>query len=341
MKKYGEYRFAEKLKSLKGPLRKWNSEVFGDIDHTISKLEEELAVVDRSLDNEGNDEVSLARWEALISLLNRQYNRKGEFWKQLSREKFIKEVDKNTKYFHLLANMKRRNKHIFELLVGGRSIHNPRRIKQEIRGYFKKLYQQKQLPFIKVQEGLLNQISQDQASVIEVIPYEEEIKVAVWLCDPSKALGSDGFNLNFVKKMRNVIEVDFQQLVLHFSISGALPKKLNVTWVSLIPKFEGAKDIKDLRPISMVGCVYKVIAKILANRMKNVMDVLVGEVQSTFVKGRQILDGALIAYETVFQLKKKKKEGMLVKLDFRKAYDSVRWSFVDHVLESMGFGVIW
>ena len=68
-------------------------------------------------------------------------------------------------------------------------------------------------------------------------------------------------------------------MVLQFSISGARPKKLNVTWVSLIPNFEGAKDIKDLRPISMAGCAYKVIAKILANRMQNVMGFLGGEVQ--------------------------------------------------------------
>ena len=278
-KRMGDSDFSKKLKSLKGPLRKWNSEVFGDIDHTISKLEVELAVVDRSLDNDEYDEVSLARREALISLLNRWYKRKGEFWKQLSRDKFINEVDRNTKYFHLLANMKRRKKHISELLVDGRSVHRPRRIKQVISGYFKSLYQQKQLPFIKEQDGLLNWISQDQASALEVIPFEEEIKLVIWSCDPSKAPGSDGFNLNFVRKMWNVIGLDFQNVIHQFFISGNLPKKLNVTWVSLIPKFEGAKDIKDLRPISMVGCAYKVIAKILANRMQNVMGFLGGEVQ--------------------------------------------------------------
>ena len=72
-------------------------------------------------------------------------------------------------------------------------------------------------------------------------------------------------------------------------------------------KADDVIEIKDYRPISMIGCVYKVIAKVLANRMRKIMDVLVGEMQTAFVKGRQILDGALIANEVVHWVKKKKK----------------------------------
>lgn len=77
-----------------------------------------------------------------------------------------------------------------------------------------------------------------------------------------------------------------------FLISSTLPRKLNITWATLIPKFEGAQEIKDYRPSSMVGCVYKMIAKVLANRLKIVMGQLVGETQSAFGQRRQILDGA-------------------------------------------------
>lgn len=70
-------------------------------------------------------------------------------------------------------------------------------------------------------------------------------------------------------------------------------------WVALIPKIEGAVELKDYRPIGMVGCIYKIIAKILALRIKKVMPSLVGETQTAFVMERQILDGALIANEIV------------------------------------------
>ena len=68
-----------------------------------------------------------------------------------------------------------------------------------------------------------------------------------------------------------------------------------MTWVTLALKANDAKEIKDYRPISMVVYVYKVVAKILANRISKVMGLLVSETQLTFVQGRQILDGALIA----------------------------------------------
>ncbi|XP_016178837.1 uncharacterized protein LOC107621322 [Arachis ipaensis] len=91
----------------------------------------------------------------------------------------------------------------------------------------------------------------------------------------------------------------------------------------------------------MVGCVYNVISKVLVRRMRAVMTGLVGETQSAFVKGRKIHDGALIACETVHWLKLRKKEAAIIKLDFQKAYDRVKWSFVDIVLQKMGFGSRW
>ena len=96
--------------------------------------------------------------------------------------------------------------------------------------------------------------------------------------------------------------------------------------------------MKDFRLISMLSYVYKVISKVLANRIRNVMGGLLGEEQSAFVQGRQILDGAFIACETIQWLKSRKKSAALLKLDFKKVYDSVRWVFVDHVLDKMGFG---
>ncbi|XP_016177603.1 uncharacterized protein LOC107619879 [Arachis ipaensis] len=88
----------------------------------------------------------------------------------------------------------------------------------------------------------------------------------------------------------------------------------------------------------MVGCVYKVISKIPVQRMRKIMPGLVEETQSAFVQGRKIHDRALIACETVQWLKLKKKSSRIIKLDFQKAYDRVKWSFVDIVLQKMGFG---
>nr|XP_029148315.1 uncharacterized protein LOC114925208 [Arachis hypogaea] len=147
--------------------------------------------------------------------------------------------------------------------------------------------------------------------------------------------------MNFIKRCWDEIGSEFTAAVMGFFQMARLPADANITWVALAPKFMGAKEIKDLRPISMVGCMYKVISKVLVRRMRSVMPALVGETQSAFVQGRKIHDGALIACETVSWLKLRKKEAALIKLDFQKAYDRVKWSFVNTVLQKMGFGHKW
>ncbi|XP_016191819.1 uncharacterized protein LOC107632665 [Arachis ipaensis] len=138
---------------------------------------------------------------------------------------------------------------------------NLARIKGAIRGFYKDLYRQEYVPRIGVRDGLVKQISRDEAAALEVLPSEKEIKEAVWDCGSSKTPRSDGYNMNFIKKFWEDIGLEFIAAVLGFFQSAKLPMDLNVTWVTLAPKVEGAKEVKDFRPISMVGCVYKVISK--------------------------------------------------------------------------------
>jgi len=138
--------------------------------------------------------------------------------------------------------------------------------------------------------------------------------------------------LKYVKSVHNMKRIMFSS----FLKQDILDPSLNITWVTLVPKKSIATEVRDYRPISMVGSVYKVIAKIMSRRLREVLPKLVGETQSAFVKDRQILDGALIANETVNWLRKKKKSGILLKLDFEKAYDTIDWVSMDMVLKEMG-----
>nr|GEX42385.1 RNA-directed DNA polymerase, eukaryota, reverse transcriptase zinc-binding domain protein [Tanacetum cinerariifolium] len=95
------------------------------------------------------------------------------------------------------------------------------------------------------------------------------------------------------------------------------------------------------RPISLIGSLNKVIAKVLANRLVTVLDDNVDEIQSAFVTDRQILNGPFVLNEIVHWCKNKKKQSMISKVDFEKAYDSVRWDFIDDILRRCGFGEKW
>ena len=111
--------------------------------------------------------------------------------------------------------------------------------------------------------------------------------------------------------------------------------------MALIAKVDSPSGFKDFRPISMIGCIYKVISKLLARRIQKVMNHLVGPFQSSFIQGRQILDGALIASELMDSLKQTKQQTVILKLDFHKAFDSIAWSFIDWTLSQMGFSIKW
>ncbi|XP_065622554.1 uncharacterized protein LOC136064575 [Quercus suber] len=106
---------------------------------------------------------------------------------------------------------------------------------------------------------------------------------------------------------------------------------------ALIPKKNDASNIRDFRPISLVGSLYKILAKVLANRLKVVLDQLISESQNSFVGGRQILDSVLIANECVDSRMKSKIPGVICKLDIEKAYDNVNWEALLKLLKKMGF----
>ena len=100
-------------------------------------------------------------------------------------------------------------------------------------------------------------------------------------------------------------------------------KNMNTTFLVLIPKKGGAKDLKDYRLISLGGSLYKLLAKVLANRLKRVMHNLVNKAQNVFVEGRQIMDASLLANEIIDSMIKRKEKGKLCKLDKEKAYDQI------------------
>ncbi|GAU22961.1 hypothetical protein TSUD_247050 [Trifolium subterraneum] len=169
----------------------------------------------------------------------------------------------------------------------------------------------------------------------------EEVKTAVWDCDSFKSPGPDGINFGFIKDFWSEMQADVMRFIADFHRNWKLTKGLNSTFIALIPKVDSPQCLNDFRPISLVGSLYKILAKVLANRLRLVIGSVISESQTSFVKDRQILDGILIANEAVDEARKTKKELLLFKVDFEKAYDSVDWSYLDAVMGRMSFPVLW
>ena len=118
-------------------------------------------------------------------------------------------------------------------------------------------------------------------------------------------------------------------------------RSLNASFLTLIPKKCNAVSIKDFRPINLVGSVYKLLSKVLANKLRAVLDNLISKSQNSFVGERQILDSVLIANECLDSRLKSRLPSVVCKLDIEKAYDHVNWEALFYLLGRMVFGVKW
>ncbi|GKD57735.1 RNA-directed DNA polymerase, eukaryota, reverse transcriptase zinc-binding domain protein, partial [Tanacetum coccineum] len=168
----------------------------------------------------------------------------------------------------------------------------------------------------------------------------EEIKEAVWNYGGSKAPGPDKFTFKFIKHHWDTLGNDFINMIKRFEIDSHIPRGCNSSFIALVPK-NNPLDINDFRPISFIGCQYKVIAKVLANRLIQVVHSVISEVQMACIKGRQIIDGPFMVNEIILWASKKKERLFILKVDFEKAFDSLDWNFLDNIMSQISFSQKW
>lgn len=184
-----------------------------------------------------------------------------------------------------------------------------------------------------------DRISDDQCRWLERPFSLEEVKSAMNSMEDDKALGPDGFLIKFLKVCWEVVGDDVMEVLSDFHSKGQWCKILSTTFITLIPKKKGVVELKGFRSISLVGCIYKLLAKILAIRLKMVLGDVITKSQHAFVPIRQMIDCSLMANEIIDAMKRVGWEGVICKVDMENAYDHVNWAYVDWVLDQMGFSV--
>ena len=138
-------------------------------------------------------------------------------------------------------------------------------------------------------------------------------------------------NAFFYQKLWQVVVDNVVTVVLDYLNSGIMILGINHSNIVLIPKVKTLEKISDFRPISLCNVIYKIISKVLANRLKQIFPDIISPTQSAFVLGRMITDNVLVAYETLHTMhsqKKGKKGSLALKLDISKVYDRVEWPFL-------------
>ncbi len=154
-----------------------------------------------------------------------------------------------------------------------------------------------------------------------------------------KAPGPDGFTIHFYKACWNIIKIDLQKMIKGFMRKAKIGGGTNSTYLALIPKDSNPETFARFRPISLCNASYKILAKLLANRIKPLLKTLISSPQGGFVEGRHILDNVIQVQETIHSSKQRKEKGMLIKLDMANAFDRVNHSFLIKILLSFGFSL--
>ena len=217
-------------------------------------------------------------------------------WNQRSRALWIKYGDRNTKFFHATANNRQRKNRI----EGISDSEGGEEVEDVIFKYFIEICS---MNFPTEFEASLGAVDMRVSKVMNAeLPKkfkEEEVWQAFIQMHPTKSPGPDGMSLIFYQKYWDMVGPQVVQCVIHTLRTGIMPHEVNDTYICLIPKVKCPQKITEYRPISLCNVIYKLVSKVLANRLKGVLPEVVDDAQSAFVLGRQITNNVLVAFEVM------------------------------------------
>lgn len=304
----------------------WSKERFGSLRKSIDdkqKLIESLYA--RSNEHSVIDQIKRLEWD-LEGLLERE----EVYWRQRTRADWLTAGDRNSKFFHNRATIRKKKNSIHRLVDNNGEVQESEEgIARIIGSYYASLFQSSNpstIDISKATETIENRLDNSMQLSLEADFSAEEVKMAVFDMNPTKALGQDGFQAIFFQKFWNVTGPEVTAVYLNILNNGASIREFNNTNIALIPKTKKPSSIKDFRPISLCSVVYKIVIKAMANRLKEHLPTIISPNQLAFIPGRLIFDNVLVSFEILHSISHRKegKSGhMALKLYMSKAYDRV------------------
>ena len=335
------YVLCRRLKLLKAPLKQLNKLHFRHISERVCRAEAELEQHQVLLHNDKDNEHLLAQDKKLRLALVNLKSAEKMFYSQKLKCNFFKDCDRGTSFFHALMSHRHKKNFIPAIRCNSGSLTAST---TEVGDVFVSYYQHL-LGSSRVTLPLDETVvccgprldATSQASLLAAVS-NEDIKKALFSIGDHKSPGPDGYSSFFFKNSWDVVGQDLCAAVQDFFQSGQLLKQTNHSIIALVPKSAHVSTASDFRPISCCNVVYKIISKILADRLGHALDGIISPMQNAFLGGRRMADNINLLQELLRQYERKRASPRcLIKIDFRKAFDSVQWVFLRQLLLLLGF----
>lgn len=264
---------AKKLQLLKRQLKEWNKNVFGNFNR---KIEENLVEIQR-LDTEerlhGMSETLRSSILKAKGEFHKLSKMKEIYWRQQARVEWFMQNERNTKFFHKRASFRQRSNSFSQLNVNGSLTSDKETIKAFIVQYYSELFREDSTSRPQLDGLEFPSIDSSQAAVIEGPCDEDEVRGAIHDLGGDRSPGPDGFPIMVFSRCWNFMKEDILAVVNDLFLNAHIDWRLKSTFIFLAPKQEVVVNVSDFRPISLMGSINKILSKILATRLKGVMEV--------------------------------------------------------------------
>ncbi|XP_074300778.1 uncharacterized protein LOC141632098 [Silene latifolia] len=341
------FRVTRKLARVKQRCRKWALDKRNDWSDKWDDFDKRLERgIEIATAGGGEEEYELVNEEV------REFTRvMAIYWKQRAKLKWLVDGDTCTKYFFNWVKGRAGRNYILGIKRNdGNWTYDHEEISDCFQKSFTNLFSRpcqaqqphghSHSPLTQLIGNIQNRVTNDDADFLGKPYTAKEVRQAVFQMGPMKSPGPDGIPAVFYLRCWHLVKRDCTKAILSILNSGAVLKEMNRTVIALIPKCDSPEEVKDYRPISLCNVIMRIITKCITNRMQRVMGYLVGDYQNAFLAGRNISDNILLAHEAIHKVNSHKhgKSGRVAfKADMSKAFDRVRWDFLQAVLLAFGF----
>ena len=266
---------------------------------------------------------------------------KHEYWRKRRTTRWAKFGSENTAFFHSMATIRYRKNSISTLARTDGSLAVEH---HEKAGLIRTTFYDRPGTAVPLDTSFDFSTYIHPAEGLDIlsIPFtHSEIDSTVAELPTDKAPGPDGFNGLFLKICWPIIKYDFYDLIQEFWEGTVNLQSINDAFITLIPKNNAPKGPNDYRPISLLNTGFKLITKLLANRLQKKILGLVHVNQYGFLKSRNIQDCVAWAYEYIHQCHQSRKATFVLKLDFAKAFDTIGHDALIKILRCKGYDDRW